>query len=403
MRTIEDIQADMDAIMAAAVDAKGKERNFTTGELKAYAALEAELAATNASAQVRARNIAYNTPANVPYADTSMRVDDGLEVAYDNYLRTGHPNADISGLKVSNAQGEGTGAAGGDMVPPGFRQKIVERMLAFGGFAAEAEPITTSTGNNVDYPTLDDTANTGGITAESAAITSGADLVFGTVPLGAYKYTSAGAGSNLPLRVPVELLQDSAFDVQALVSRALGTRIAPAQAAHWGTGTGVGQPKGILAASLTEDRDLDTDDTPDYEDLVEFQDLLDEAYEPNAKWLMRKSTWTALRLIVDTNGRPIIQSAQEGIAEKPRRLLLGSQVILDESVPAISTTADTFIAAYGDFRESYVIRRVASLTIVVNPYSRAANGEVEYTAWERADGNIQNRNSYVILQNASAA
>ena len=118
---------------------------------------------------------------------------------------------------------------------------------------------------------------------------------------------------------------------------------------------------------------------------------------------MRKSTWTALRLIVDTAGRPIIQSATEGIAEKPRRLLLGSQVIIDNSVPAISTTADTFIAAYGDFRESYVIRRVASLTIVVNPYTRATNGEVEYSAWERADGNIQNRNSYVILRNASAA
>jgi HK97 family phage major capsid protein len=289
------------------------------------------------------------------------------------------------------------------MVPPGFRTKIVERMKAFGGFAAEAETITTSTGNNVEYPTLDDTANTGDITAESAAVASGADLVFGNVELGAYKYTSAGAGSNLPLRVPVELLQDSAFDVQALVSRALGTRIARAQAAHWVTGTGVSQPKGIMAASLTADRDLDTDDTPDYEDLVETQDLLDEAYEPNAKWLMNKSTWTALRLIVDTNGRPIIQDSTEGIAQKPRRLLLGSEVIIDNSVPAISSSADTKIIAYGDFRESYVIRRVASLVIVVNPYTRSANGEVEYTAWERADGNIQNRNSYVILRNASAA
>ena len=114
MRTIEDIQADMQAIAAAAVDAGGKERNFTPDELKAYAALEGELAATNDSAQLRARNTAYNMPANVPYADTSTRVDDGLEKAYDNYLRTGMANADITGLKVSNAQGEGTGAAGGD-------------------------------------------------------------------------------------------------------------------------------------------------------------------------------------------------------------------------------------------------------------------------------------------------
>lgn len=399
MRTIDDIQADMQAIVTAAVDDTGKKRNFTAGEIKAYEALESELQQTQATAQLLARNAAYNSPVNVPYADTSTKADDGLEKAYDHYLRTGVSNQDIAGLKVTNAQGEGTGAAGGYMVPPGFRQKIVERMVAFGGFAAEAETITTSTGNNVEYPTLDDTANTGSITAESAAVASGDDLVFGNVELGAYKYTSAGAGSNLPLRVPVELLQDAAFDVQALVSRAMGTRIARAQAAHWVTGTGVGQPKGIVAASLTADRDLDTADTPDYEDLVDTQDLLDEAYEPNAKWLMKKNTWSQLRLIVDTNGRPIVQDSTEGIALKPRRLLLGSEVIIDEAMPTLSSAADTFAIAYGDFREAYVIRRVASLVIVVNPYSRASNGEVEYTAWERADGNIQNRNAYVILQN----
>lgn len=402
MRTIEDIQTDMQAIVAAAVDDKGKKRNFTAAEISSYEALETELVNANASDQLRRRNDAYNAPANAPYVDTSTKVDDGLEKAYEAYLRTGSPNSDISGLKVANAQGEGTGAAGGYLVPPGFRQKIVERMVSFGGFAAEAETITTSTGNPLEYPTLDDTANTGEITAESAPAEGGADLVFGDVTLGAYKYTSGGK-DDLPLRVPVELAQDSAFDVQALVSRALGTRIARGQAPHWVTGTGVGQPKGIMSASLTADRSLDTDDTPDYEDLVRFQDLLDEAYEPNAKWLMRKSTWTALRLIVDMNGRPIVQSSTEGISGKPVKRLLGSEVILDPAVPAISSSADTHIMAYGDFRESYVIRRVASLVIVVNPYSRAHNGEIEYTAWERADGNIQNRHSYVIMNNASAA
>ena len=395
MRTVEDIQAELQAIATAGVG-----RNYTTDELTAYEALETELQQTQASAQLRKRNDAYNAPANAPYVDTSTRVDDGLERAYDHYLRTGQPNADISGLRVSNAQGEGTGAAGGYTVPSGFRQKIVERMVAFGGFGAQAEGFSTSTGNPIEYPTLDDTGNTGDITAESAAVASGDDLTFGTVALGAYKYTSAGVGANLPLRVPVELLQDAAFDVQGLVSRALGTRIARAQAPHWVTGTGVGQPKGIAAASLTKDRDIDTADTPDYEDLVELQDLLDESYEPNAKWLMNKSTWTQLRLIVDTAGRPIIQSSTEGIAGKPARRLLDSEVILDPAMPALSAAVGpAHVIAYGDFRESYVIRRVASLVIVVNPYSRAANGEVEYTAWERADGTVQNRNSYVILDN----
>lgn len=397
MRTIEEILADLQAIIDASAG-----RTMTDEEVTRYEAFERELDGVRRTNELRARNTAYNTPVNgggTPAFIPGGRQPDSLEAAYDAYLRTGVPNADIAGLRVSNAQGEGTSAGGGYMVPPGFRQKIVERMVAFGGLAAAVESFNTTTGNNIEYPTLDDTANEGDITAESAAVADGADLVFGQVNLGAYKYTSAGAGSNLPLRVSVELLQDAAFDVQGLVSRAMGTRIARKQATHWVTGSGVSQPKGLVASSLTADRDLDTADTPDYEDLVDTQDLLDEAYEQNASWIMRKNTWSQLRLIVDTNGRPIIQDSTAGISEKPVRRLLGSPVILDEAMPALSSAGDGFCIAYGDFREAYVIRRVSNLVVVVNPYSRAANGEVEFTAWERADGNIQNRNAYVILQN----
>lgn len=388
----------LEALKAIIEAAEG--RSLTDEEVENYERLEAQLAKAQKTAQIKARQRAYETPVAGAHIHVGTpRQDDGLEQAFNHYLRSGQPNADIAGLRVTNAQGEGTTTGGGYLVPPEFQRKLVERRVQFGGFANEVETITTSAGNPLEYPSLDDTANSGSITAESAAVESGADLVFGTVSLGAYKYTSAGAGSNLPLRVSVELLQDSAFDVAGLVARKLGERIARAQAAHWVTGTGVGQPKGIVASSLTADRDLDTADTPDYEDLVDTQILLDMAYDDNAKWLMEKETWGLLRLIVDTNGRPIVQSSTDGISGLPRRMLLGKEVILDQAMPTLSSAGDTFAIAYGDFRESYIIRRVASTVVVVDPYTRAANGEVQYHAWERADGNIQNRNSYVILQN----
>lgn len=398
MKTIEEITAQMTALVDEAAD-----RSLTDDEVAAYEALEQELKGAQRSDAVRARNAAYNTitiPAGVPRTRSiDPDAPSDVETAFENFLRTGVANADISHLRVSNAQGEGGSAAGGYLVPTEYRQKLIEIRKAFGGFAEHVETISTSTGAPIEYPTNDDTSNVGSITAESTVVASGADLVFGTVQLGAYKYTSSGAGSNLPLRVSTELLQDVAFDVQGMVARKLAQRIARAQAPHFVTGTGVGQPKGIVAASLTADRDLDTADTPDYEDLVEFQDLLDEEYDGNAKWLMKKPTWTLLRLIVDLNGRPIIQSSTEGISGRPERMLLGKPVVFDEAMPTLSSAADTFAIAYGDFREAYIIRRVSNLVVVVNPYSRAANGEVEFTAWERADGNIQLRNAYVIHRN----
>lgn len=398
MKTIEEILASLQAIVDAADG-----RSFTDDEVTQYENLEKELESVRKATELRARNTAYNTPINgTPYLNTNAhKGEDTLEKAYEAYLRTGVGNQDISGLRVTNAQGEGTSAGGGYMVPPGFRKKLVERMVAYGGLAAEVESFNTTTGNNLEFPTLDDTSNQGDITAESAAIASGADLTFGTVALGAYKYTSAGAGSNLPLRVSVELLQDSAFDVQRLVSRALGTRIARKQAAHWCTGTGVGQPKGIVASSLTADDTIATSDTLVYQDFLNLEAALDPAYEQNAKWVMNKGTWVAIRGILDggATGRPLIfDQAASGMGGRPEKQLLGYPVVIDQQMPTYTDTG-AYFAILGDLREAYVIRRVSNIVVVVNPYSRAANGEVEFTAWERADANIQNRNAYVIHRN----
>lgn len=399
MRTIEEITAAMQAISDLPDDQIGEE------QVAEFDRLETELknvqAQTARTADLRQRNQAYSrvvVPAGVPSPrNRDSRERSELDIAYANYLRTGIPNQDISGLQVTNAQGEGSSTAGGYMVPTTMRDKIVERMKAFGGFANETDFLGTDTGGPLDWLTLDDTANTGDIAAEHAAPASGADLVFGKKSLGAYRYTSAGAGSNLPLRVSTALIRDAAFDIESLISRKLGERIFRKQAPHWVTGTGVGEPQGIL--SLTHDLDLDTADTPDYQDLVDTQDALDAAYEDGAKWLMRKNTWSQLRLIVDLNGRPIVQDSTDGISEKPRRRLLGHDVIIDEAAPALSSAGITNPIAFGNFREAYIRRFVGGVAILVNPYTRQSYGEIEYTGEMYADGLVQQRAAYVILRN----
>lgn len=405
MRTIEEITARMTALSDLPDD------QVTDEVMTEFDELETELASAQRLAGMRNKAKGYTTvvtpagvPSRRPAADGDGRTD--LDRAFENYLRTGIPNADISNLRVSGAgvdgprmaQSEGASAAGGYLVPQGFQSKLVEVRKSFGGFMANADQIATGTGAPLEYPTNDDTANQGDVTAESAAVANGADLTFGTVALGSYKYTSSGA-NNLPLRVPVELLQDAFFDLEGFISRKLGMRIARKQAPHTVTGTGVGQPWGILASNLTSDVDLATPDTPKYVDLVNLQDALDEEYDENAAWLMRKNTWSQLRQIVDTAGRPLIQASTEGIAGRPERRLLDRRVIIDEAAPLLSSAGITYPIAYGDFREAYVVRRVSNLVVVVNPYSRAANGEVEFTAWERMDATIQNRSAYKILRN----
>lgn len=397
MRTVEEILARMQAILDAAAG-----RSLTDVEATEYEACEGELQNRRRDDQIRARQAAYVAPVPGQYLNVApTRADDTQEKAFVAYLRTGRGNADISDLAVDirNDQTVGTPAGGGYTVPAGFRQKLVEVMKAFGGLAGEVDSFDTGSGNPVNYPVLDDTANAGAITAEGAANASGADLAFGTVTMGAYTYTSAGAGANLPLRVSWELLQDSAFDISGLITRAMGTRIARKQAADWATGTGTGMPKGIVATGVTADATLAALSTITYDDLVAAEAALDPAYEQNAKWVMNKATWMAIRKVKDGANRPLIlPQAVSGMSSGVEKLLLGYPVVIDQQMPAYNTALNPF-AVLGDLKESYVIRRVSNFAIVVNPWTRANNRETEFTAYERADGTVQNRKGYVVLAN----
>lgn len=392
--TVEEILAALQAIIEGAT-ADGQPRDLTDEEAQRYEELEKQLAVARRSVEIRSRQSAYMTPVSFGHVAPAKQDDTEMR-AFGEYLRTGQGNQDITHLR---AQGVGTGSGGGYTVPPGFRDKVVDVLKAYGGLAEHVDEFSTSTGNPLEYPSNDDTANQGAITPESTTYSDGADLVFGTINLGAYKYTAGGAGSGLPLRVSVELLQDSAFDIAGWVARKMGERIARKQAAHWTTGTGVGEPLGIVASSLTADVELDTADTLAYKDLLDLEDVLDPAYEPNAKWLMRKSVWTQVRRLVDGAQRPLIQGTDMGINGRPEKTLLGYPVVIDQGMPILSSAGDTFPIVLGDLREAYVIRRVQEMTIIVNPYTRAHQGEVEYSGWARADGTVQNRSAYAILSN----
>jgi HK97 family phage major capsid protein len=246
----------------------------------------------------------------------------------------------------------------------------------------------------MSYPTIDDTANVGEIVAEGGTFAAGADLVFGTRLLSAYKYMAGGAG-NLPLKVSWELRDDSAFDLAGMLTRVFGTRIARIQAVHWVTGTGTGQPQGLVTPITTSG----TIGTLAYSDLLATINFLDPSYWPNAKWLMNSATLATIQGLVDTTGRPLLNDRDAGIAGSPGgSTLLGYPVVIDQAMPSKAAAAK--FLAFGDFREAYVIRRVKDFALVTLNEMYAANGQTGYIGWARADGAVQNPNAVVVRTGA---
>lgn len=309
------------------------------------------------------------------------------------YLLTGKINAD---LQPSNAQSEGTPSEGGYLVPDLFRTELIQKLKSFGGISGVAQHYSTGNGNPIEWPTIDDTGNVAEIVEENGTFSAGADLVFGSNALGSYSYMTGGAGST-PLRISRELIQDSAFDLQGLLTDLLATRIGRIQATHWATGSGVKQPLGLFTGLTPVQNAANTGLT--YNDLVAAIHSIDPLYRSGARWLWNDGTMAVVEKITDSNGNPIFRGWGANLALGLNEdTVLGYPVTIDQAVPAFVKTSPTVQwGAFGNFGRGYVIRDIATPELLINPYNRMANRQVEFTAWARADGTQQDTNAYVTL------
>ena len=123
------------------------------------------------------------------------------------------------------------------------------------------------------------------------------------------------------------------------------------------SGTGSGQPKGVLKETVVSGQNIDIAATADleYTDLVNAEAALPLAYESGAVWNMTKKTFMQFVGMVDANGQPIAR-VNYGINGRPERTLLGRRVVLNEYMTSLGATisADTVVAFMFDWSD-YVL------------------------------------------------
>lgn len=125
-------------------------------------------------------------------------------------------------------------------------------------------------------------------------------------------------------------------------------------------GTGVGQPTGILTATVPEGQAITIASGAklDYKALCDAEAAIPAEHEAGAKWCMTKKTFMAFVGMTDNNGQPIAR-VNYGVDGKPERTLLGREVALyvPQTGSKIGNYADTvnaatlfaFIFNFGDY------------------------------------------------------
>lgn len=278
------------------------------------------------------------------------------------------------------AQATTPGSAGGFLVPEGFGDRVIETMQQFGGIQAASFDLPTATGNPLPFPTNDDTGNSSVIIDENTQ-DSEQDLVFGEVRLGAYTYTSR------IIRVSVELLQDSAIDMDAFIARKFGQRHGRGVSAHLATGNGTTQPEGITVGS-TAGQTAAGAAAITWADILGLEHSLDPAYRasPGVRFVFADSTLEALKAINDSQGRPIwLPAIQSSTSVGAPGTIYGHRYVVDQGMPAIATTNISVI--FGDLQEYYV-RRVLGMQMVRLVERYADFRQVGFMSFLRLDAKV---------------
>lgn len=288
------------------------------------------------------------------------------------------------------AQGVIPGTSGGFTVPVTLANRIVEIMKAYGGIRRYATVMNTTAGEVINFPTNDDTGNSGELVAEHAQVTEG-DFTFGQKSLGAYKYSSK------VVRVSIELLQDSAFALDSFITLKFGQRLGRITGQHYATGTGTEQPTGLMRASnvgyTAASATIIT-----YSDLLNLKHSVDPAYREtgNCRWVFNDKTLLMLKEMVDSNGRPLWKPS---LSDDSPAFVDGDPYVVDQGVAVVK--AGAVVAAYGDLSE-FVIRDVMGFTMHRLTEKYIDYGQIGFLAFMRSDSNLMDSEAVKTMKMAAS-
>lgn len=267
-----------------------------------------------------------------------------------------------------------TAGAGLNLVPTSFSRTLINALRWMGSMRSLATVITTDSGESFEIPTV--TAHgTASWLAENAAF-SPSDETFGKVTLSAYK-----AGTIMI--VSEELLQDSAFDLEAYIRNEFAMRIGVLQETAYISGDGSGKPTGIVSgATAGVTAASATAITAD--EMLDLYYSLAPQYRARGSYLVSDGAEKIMRKLKGSDGQYLWAS---GLVDGAPNTFNGRPVYAHPDLPTPAT--GVVPALFGDF-SYYWIRDVNGIAFQRLVELYAANGQVGFRAYQRTDGKLTN-------------
>jgi len=270
------------------------------------------------------------------------------------------------------------GSTGGFLIGSTLVQSLERNMLAFGAVEQVCDVIVTQTGEEMSWPTADDTSNEGEIIGENPSSANEASPTFASVRWNAYEFSSK------LVKVPVRLLEDAPSFLAGELGSMLGERIGRAKNRKFTSGTGNSQPKGLtVAATLGYTTASATAITGD--ECIRLEHSVDPAYrdDPSCGYMAHDNIILELRLLKDGGSRYLWQP---GLMDGRPDRFNGRPFAINQHMDS-AVTASNKTLLFGKMA-AYKVRRVRQLVLLRLTERFAESRQEGFIAFERADGNL---------------
>jgi HK97 family phage major capsid protein len=200
--------------------------------------------------------------------------------------------------------------------------------------------------------------------------------------------------------VPISIeAMDDAENVTTEVGRLLAFGKDSIEAAAFITGSGSGQPTGIVTA-LTGTSSIVTSTTTDTfasGDVYKTDTALPGRYRPNAAWLANRGIYNAVRQFDSSGGTNLWERIG---ADVPPMLLGRSALEAEDMDGVVNASQENYAMVYGDF-DNYVIADRIGMSIEFLPHLVGANrrptGQRGWYAWYRVGADSVNDGAFRML------
>ena len=317
----------------------------------------------------RATSTPLTAKPEAPKADTKIgRASDAYNKAFWNQMRSSNVHEFRNELRI------GSDTDGGYLVPDTFEKTLVDTLNDTLQFRKLAHTFRSASGSH-KIPVVTSHAT-------ASWVDEGDDIpettaTFGQKTIGAHKLTAL-------IKISDELLNDSAFDLEAYFRDEFVSRMAETEEDAFINGDGVGKPTGIFNATGGAEIGVTSASATAItaDELIDLFYSLKAPYRKNAVWVLNDATVKAIRKLKDNNGNYLWQPA---ITANTPDTILGKPVFTSSYVPTIGAGAKSI--AFGDFTYYWVADRQARSFKRLNELY-AATGQVGFMATQRVDGKL---------------